>query len=70
MVISGNIPIHGKIVVHSMHEEMKGKERRFVRKILVKVEQEPMKCVFQDGPDHVSEQEAAECLKPRFRWQG
>jgi len=52
-------------MVDPMHQEMKHEENWLIGKPLVDVEQEPMHCVFQNGPDDISEEETNQCLRDR-----
>lgn len=45
-------------MVNTMSQEVQRQEHRFIRKIIVDMEQEPMHPILQKSPDHVSDKEA------------
>jgi hypothetical protein len=49
--------VHRQIVVDPMRQEMQRQENRSIRQQAIDMEQEPMEAVFQQGPDHVSQEE-------------
>lgn len=48
--------------MNAMYQEMQHQGHRSVRKVIVKVEQESMESVLEDGPNNVSGEEACHGL--------
>ena len=51
-------PVHGKIVVDSVREEVDGEKDVVIRQIIVDMEEETVEQVLQEGPDEVPKEEA------------
>ena len=49
-------PVHGHVVVDTVHQEVQGKEERCIGEHLVDVEEEAMEDILQERPDEVTEE--------------
>jgi len=63
-------PIHRKIMVNPMHQEMERQKDGLIREPLIDVEQKPVHAVLEHCPNDVSDEETQYRLDPRVDGDG